>query len=77
MELSINFSLSRQSLPVRETSALMFSQIAQKSLVSQTTFIEKIIPRISDMGKDPAWQIRLSLGRQLSHFSKFLGQDLA
>ena len=75
MELAINFSLSHQPLAVRETSALMFSQIAQKSLASQKPFFEKIIPRINDFGKDPAWQIRLSIGRQLFHFSKFIGQE--
>jgi hypothetical protein len=53
----------------------MFSQIAQKSLASQNAFMEKIIPRINDLGKDPAWQIRLSIGRQLCHFSKFIGQE--
>jgi hypothetical protein len=75
VELAINFSLSHQPLAVRETSVLMFSQIAQKSLASQNAFMEKIIPRINDLGKDPALQIRLSIGRQLCHFSKFIGQE--
>jgi hypothetical protein len=53
----------------------MLSQISQKSLASKKPFFEKIIPRINDFGKDPAWQIRLSIGRQLFHFSKFIGQE--